>query len=405
MTGLSASLVILSRGSPLVLQRCLRAVSQLQYERFEVIVVGPEAGLAALSLDDEIKTVSNDLHSTAAARNAGIDQAAGEVVAFLDELAVPEPSWLAHLMEAFSRDGVDAAGGFVRGDDGISYRQMGHVLEPDGDLKPIELDLRRVTVPPVPAGGGVHTPRSNMAMRRTALVALNGFDTGFRDALEVTDMNLRLAHAGRATALVPMAEVHYLRPDDQPKAPRDLFEFGAGWAVFQRKHIPAAARPTHWRRLRLTARNVLIEHMVAGHLEPRDIALHLGRLDAGYQQGMERETQMVPIATTPGAAFQQFPSRKRHSKVLTRRPAAAIMARVDASRAAATGDIVTLMLRGWSPTAPSVRYHSDGYWEHAGAIYRQSDGTGGRLRLSTFARRIASEIKRVEKVRLFPRDQ
>ncbi len=58
MTDLTVSVIVVSRGRPDALCRCLTAVSQLVYHTFEVIVVADKAGLAAtgrLAFADRIK--------------------------------------------------------------------------------------------------------------------------------------------------------------------------------------------------------------------------------------------------------------------------------------------------------------------------------------------------------------
>ena len=45
MTGPSVSVIVVSRGRPAALQRCLRGIEQLFYDRFEVIVVADPRGL------------------------------------------------------------------------------------------------------------------------------------------------------------------------------------------------------------------------------------------------------------------------------------------------------------------------------------------------------------------------
>jgi len=48
-----------------------------------------------------------------------------------------------------------------------------------------------------------------MAVRRSVLADLGGFDPRFRFYLDETDLNLRLAARGLYTALVPLAQVHH----------------------------------------------------------------------------------------------------------------------------------------------------------------------------------------------------
>ena len=89
-----------------------------------------------------------------------------------------------------------------------------------------------------------------------------------------------------------LAQVHHgfeasaTRRDD--RVPRDLFEIGASWAVFQRKHIPKDVRVAHCDAQITQERKRLLEHMVAGRLEPRDVRRLMKRLKAGYAEGLTR---------------------------------------------------------------------------------------------------------------------
>ncbi|WP_372887787.1 glycosyltransferase family 2 protein, partial [Shimia sp.] len=120
------SVVIVSRGRPQALARCLTGLSQQTHPSFETIVVADPSGCAAVNdgaFSGLVKLVAFDEANISAARNLGIARAAGELVAFIDDDAVPEPTWLAHLVAPFDSDPeVMAAGGFVRGRNGISFQ-------------------------------------------------------------------------------------------------------------------------------------------------------------------------------------------------------------------------------------------------------------------------------------------
>ena len=45
------------------------------------------------------------------------------------------------------------------------------------------------------------------------------------------------------------------------RVPRDLFDIGASWAVFQRKHVPSALHADQWKRLKEDER----KRVVASH--------------------------------------------------------------------------------------------------------------------------------------------
>ena len=112
----SVSVVVVSRDRPDALYLCVLGLSQVQYDDFEIVVVANAKGLAALDgFKGKIKTVQFDDANISMARNIGIAHSAGEIVAFIDDDAVPEPTWLTYLITPFSRDKVSAVGGFVIG--------------------------------------------------------------------------------------------------------------------------------------------------------------------------------------------------------------------------------------------------------------------------------------------------
>lgn len=118
MTPPPVSLIIVSRGRPAALARCVTAVMQLWYRPLEVIVVADRDGIARVSdlpTGASVKQVRFEEANIARARNAGIAAASGQIIAFIDDDAVPEPSWLNHLVAPFSDPAVAIVGGFVKG--------------------------------------------------------------------------------------------------------------------------------------------------------------------------------------------------------------------------------------------------------------------------------------------------
>ena len=80
-----------------------------------------------------------DTPNISAARNAGIDVAAGDIVAFIDDDAVPEPTWLHYLIAPFEQSDVAATGGFVIGRNGISFQWKSRMINALGHTTPIEI--------------------------------------------------------------------------------------------------------------------------------------------------------------------------------------------------------------------------------------------------------------------------
>ncbi|OAN67744.1 glycosyl transferase family 2 [Sulfitobacter sp. EhC04] len=397
MNDLTVSVVIVSRGRPDALRRCLTGVSQLQYPAFEVVVVADPAGVDAVQaagFADDLKVVPFDQPNISAARNLGIGQAAGEIIAFIDDDAVPEPQWLRHLVQPASRSEVAAMGGYVRGRNGISFQWRARSLDPLGEAQELDLHPHQPTVLHPPKGLAIKTEGTNMAFRRDVLVALGGFDPAFHYFLDETDLNMRLARAGHATAIVPLAEVHHgfaanaLRGPD--RVPRDLFDIGASWAVFQRKHIDPSRHAEQWARLRRSERHRLLRYLVSGPLEPAQLRRLMKRLDQGYAEGKVRDLTAARIAMHPQVPFARFPAVPRRSAVIATRPYRLRRDRQIAADRVRNGEIISLICLSLTARFHWVSFEPEGLWLQRGGIFGKSDRD--MLVFSAFSR--MSRLKR-----------
>lgn len=406
MTSPQVSVVVVSCDRPAALLRCVTGLAQLQYSPFEIVVVADAQGCEALGQSrwaDDVKLVQFDRPNISEARNLGVCHAAGEIVAFIDDDALPEPDWLTQLAAPFSRADVGAAGGFVRGRNGISFQWKARSVDQNGHTAPLEVDAEHATVLHPKGGRAIKTEGTNMAVRRDILVDLEGFDPAFAFYLDETDLNLRLARAGIATAIVPMAEVHHgfaasvRRRDD--RVPRDLFDIGASWAVFQRKYVDQATRADHWKAITAHERKRVMAHMVAGRLLPSDLRHLMKRLALGYADGTGRKRGGGHVSRSAVAPFRRFPSVQRNSVLLSGRIWQRRTLRAQAERRAKDGEIVTLILLSHTALFHHIRFDQHGYWEQNGGMFGKSDRDDPIFRLFRFSNRIKREWRRVAKKR------
>jgi GT2 family glycosyltransferase len=402
-----ASVVVVSRARPAELRRCFLGLSQLDYPNFEIVIVADGAGLSALQgAEAKAKLVRFDEPNIAAARNAGFLHAAGEIVAFIDDDAVPEASWLTRLVAPFAVPEVSAAGGFVRGRNGISWQWRGRFVGRDARETAIADWGQEARLFKAEPGGAVKLQGTNMAFRRDVLAALGAFDRAFRFYLDETDLCLRLAAAGYTVALAPLAEVHHgFAASERRRAdrvPLSLADIGRSLAFFLRKHCPLAERDAARAAAREDERRRLLRHMVAGAIEPRDV----GRLLAGFEAGLgEGELSPLPPAISlgraPPAPFLRFrPLPPGHALIVGRRWQRWRL-RQKARARAAEGERVTLFLFGPGARRHRMRFTESGYWEQTGGLWGKADRSGPRPRLGGFSARVAEETQRLRPVRPF----
>ncbi|MBY6113789.1 glycosyltransferase [Mameliella alba] len=404
---LPVSIVIVSRDRPAALMRCLTGVSQLDYAPFEVIVVACPAGADATAARHDashFKLLRFDEANISAARNLGISAASGEIIAFIDDDAIPETLWLRHLTGPFSDPDVACTGGYVIGRNGISFQWRARSVDVTGQARDLTLPDTSPAVPDVPPGHAVKTEGTNMALRREILTSLGGFDPAFRFYLDETDLNLRLAQAGHRTALVPLAQVHHgfaqSARRNRDRSPRDLGQIAASQMVFLRKHCPKAEQSSAWQAFEQGQRQRLLRFMQRGPLDPPDVVRLMRSLRHGARDGSNRTFGETPPMAAPTQAFLPFPGRPDAPRVhLAGRPWQAARLRTKAAQAVRDGAIVSLFI--FSPTARRhrVSFLPEGVWLQSGGLFGQSLRGGPAIRLRHFSSRLSSEIMRVQKPR------
>jgi GT2 family glycosyltransferase len=164
--------------------------------------------------DPPVRVVaSRGARGLSGARNTGVQVASSEIVAFLDDDAVAEPTWIRHLLAPYADGDVVACGGLV--------------LPTLAGLRPawwpVEFDwivgCSYVGLPTERADVR-NVIGANMSARRDAIVAVGGFPEGIGRigsrpvGCEETDLYIRLTQRRRGARVVyePAAVVHHFVP-------------------------------------------------------------------------------------------------------------------------------------------------------------------------------------------------
>ena len=183
----TVSVVVCTRNGARTLRDCLEGLRGIEYPNYEVIVVddGSTDASAAIAQEYCCRLVRTENRGLSNARNTGIQAAQGEIVAFTDDDARPDPHWLKYLAEALRRGSDVAAGGpnIVPPTDGWIAQCV--AASPGGPAHVLLTDRE-----------AEHIPGCNMALRKSALEAIHGFDPRFRTAGDDVDVCWRLRDNG-----------------------------------------------------------------------------------------------------------------------------------------------------------------------------------------------------------------
>jgi len=173
------SVIVPTHNRKETLARCLQALSEQDYPN-EIIVVddGSQDGTREMIAAQfpQVKYIFQENRGPAAARNRGIGQAHGDVIAFTDDDCVPPRDWLTKLEEGYARhpEIAGAGGGIIAPQELLRqniFAQYERYLNWDVFGARDEEILGGIECP----NGGT----ANMSYRKTVLEQVNGFDENF----------------------------------------------------------------------------------------------------------------------------------------------------------------------------------------------------------------------------------
>jgi len=232
------SVVVCTYNGARTIGDCLEGLCCLAYPDYEVIVVddGSTNGAGAIAGGYDVRLIQTANRGLAIARNTGLNAATGEIVAYIDDDAHPDPHWLTYLAATFlstSHAGVGGPNIAPPGDGPIAEcvaRAPGgpvHVLVTDREAE--------------------HIPGCNMAFRKSCLEAIGGFDPQFRTAGDDVDVCWRLQERGWTLGFHPAAMVWHHRRNSVRTYWRQQIGYGRAEAMLERKWPEKYNGPGHVR--------------------------------------------------------------------------------------------------------------------------------------------------------------
>jgi O-antigen biosynthesis protein len=233
----TCSVVVCTRNRPDALRRCLQALELLAYPSFTVVVVDnapSDNRTFEVVRQAGARYVTEPIPGLSRARNTGARACSSEVIAFIDDDAVPDPGWLEHLAAPFDDPHVAVATGRT-----LPLLEAADASASDvTDLGPsvIRLDRRHPRWFEMASFGGIGNG-NNMAFRRRVFDEWRGFDERLgRGALlsscEEHRAFAQLIERGYAVVYTPTARVRHPVATTLEKRQRQYIQSRADLAAY-----------------------------------------------------------------------------------------------------------------------------------------------------------------------------
>jgi GT2 family glycosyltransferase len=238
--------------------RCVGALLACGYEDLDVIVVENrparsrvEAALAAAFPSEErVRVIAVPRPGLSAARNAGIAQARGEIVAFIDDDVVVDGRWAHTVTRAFDDQSVACVTGLIMP---LSLGTTAQALfdEFAGFGKGLQSRTFELGAEPraplFPYAAGAFGSGANTAIRTSIARAMGGFETklGAGTAArggEDLDLYVRLLLRGKRLVYEPSAIVFHEHPADSAGVRERAFGYGVGLTAMLTRQLVTGPR-------------------------------------------------------------------------------------------------------------------------------------------------------------------
>jgi O-antigen biosynthesis protein len=214
----TASVIVPAYNAQPTIDECVRSLLELRYpsEALELVVVDNGSTDATADIlsryEGRVRVLHEPARGAAAARNAGLASAEGEVVAFTDADCVVDPDWLRHIVVPLHNPRVGIAGGAIFARNGANdVERFGEEIH----------DHRRTIETLTPP----YAVTMSWASRSELLRDLGGFDPRFRRCQDV-DLSYRITQAGYSLAFVGAAVVYHRNEHGLPGLFREGFVHG-----------------------------------------------------------------------------------------------------------------------------------------------------------------------------------
>lgn len=247
------SVVVCSRDRTEQLSACMPSLLALDYPRYEIIVVdnAPETSATADMISQrygqtpQVRYVREDRPGLNWARNCGLRNSRGEIVAYTDDDVVADPHWPAELVKGFQiADDVACVTGLILPEEletqaQVWFEQFGGFSRGRSRFTRciFNMSTHRLQDPLYPYLTSEFGAGANMAFKTAILRTLGGFDVAFGTGTPVaaaaeTETFFRIIADGYTLVYEPAALVHHFHRRNYNSLCKQLRGYGIGFTAF-----------------------------------------------------------------------------------------------------------------------------------------------------------------------------
>jgi cellulose synthase/poly-beta-1,6-N-acetylglucosamine synthase-like glycosyltransferase len=240
------SVVINTRDRPDSALSTVRRLTSLCYQPYEVIVVdnAPSSNLTRDAIrqefrdDPRLRYVREPRQGSSFAKNRGVAESSGDIIAFTDDDVIVDRWWLEGIMRGFGQaEGVACVTGLIPTArlENIAqlYFDRRQAWGTAFERRIFDLTEHRDSSPLYPYSAGIFGAGANFAMAREALTELGGFDQALGAGTrcgggEDLDVFMRTILAGHRIVYEPSAIVAHVHRADLSDLSRQMRTYGSG---------------------------------------------------------------------------------------------------------------------------------------------------------------------------------